>query len=133
MRFDRSRAALALVAWLTLPAVLAGCSSKKSSAPTGPGGGGGGGTTLDSGPMASGASYSFTFADSGVFGYRCGIHPVQMNGYTVTVTSTSSVDSVLVSIVSTAAGMNPGAATIRIGGRIRWVNNDGINHSIESE
>jgi plastocyanin len=109
---------------------LSACSNKSGS-PTGPGGGGG--TTLNSGALATGGSYSFTFADSGTFGYRCGLHPLQMNGYTVRATSSSVVDSVLVSIVSIAGGMNPAAATIKIGGKVRWVNNDGMAHSIESE
>lgn len=110
------------------------CNSKDDSptSPGGGGGGGGGGPNFNSPILQSGGSFSFTFADSGAFGYRCGLHPGIMFGNSVTVTATSSVDSVVVNIVGTSTpGFSPSAATIKIGGTIRWVNVHNVPHSVE--
>lgn len=40
--------------------------------------------TFDSGSIASGASYSRTFADAGAYDYHCGIHPSMTGKITVT-------------------------------------------------
>ncbi len=119
-------------------AIASGCSSKSSN-PTAPGGGGGGGggtsATINSGTIAgNGGSFTFTFPDTGTTGYHCGIHPTIMKGNSISVTSTSPNDSMVVQIVSTSTpGYSPSAATIRPGGHVRWVNVDGMSHSVEND
>lgn len=135
MRSARWISAFHVAAFATALALASGCSNNDDT-PTGPGGGGGGGGTsasFDSGTMVNGASFSFTFPDSGVTNYRCGLHPAQMTGYTVWATPTSAVDSVVVNIISVAGGMSVNDVTIKTGGTVRWVNIDaGMNHSVET-
>jgi plastocyanin len=116
---------IAAIAWI-------GCSNSNSpSAPVG-GGGGSTGPNFNSSIIQPGSSFSFTFPDSGTFGYRCGVHPAVMFGNRIIVTATSSVDSIVVNIVGTSTpGFSPSAATIKIGGTIRWVNVHSVPHSVE--
>jgi len=124
---------LAAAALVTF-SIIAGCSGKSSS-PTNPGGGGGGaGTsaTIHSGIIAaSGGSFSFTFPDSGTTNYHCSIHPAMVGS--VTATSTSANDSLVVQIVSqTSSGFSPAAANVKPGGTVRWVNLHNINHTVDT-
>lgn len=127
---------LAAAALVTL-AIVAGCSSD-SDPPTSPGGGGGGGGTsaiIHSGNIApSGGTFTFTFPDTGTTNYHCGLHPGTMRGNSVTVTSTSANDSMLVQIVSlTAPGYSPSAVNIKPGGKVRWVNVDNMTHTVDND
>jgi plastocyanin len=136
MRISRFSVFVAAALATTSFAIVAGCGGKSSSPTnTGGGGGGGGGTTLNSGNLAmSGGSFTFTFNTAGVFGYHCGIHPIQMSGYSVTVSSSSAVDSVLVTVLGVNAGLDKPAVTIKTGGKVRWVNADASAiHSIVSD
>ena len=132
------RLALSLLAAIALVtvALAAGCSNDSSPTTPGGGGGGGGGTpaTINSGIIAaSGGSFSFTFPDSGTTNYHCGLHPA-MTGNSVTVTSTSANDSVVVQIVSQSApGFSPSAANIKPGGTVRWVNVHNMAHTVEND
>lgn len=119
-----------------LIAMTAGC-SEDSPSPTSPPGGGPGGTpaNINSGIIAaSGGSFAFTFPDSGTTGYHCGLHPATMTGNSVTVTSTSANDSVVVQIVSQSTpGFSPSDVNIRPGGTVRWVNVHTMAHSVDSD
>jgi plastocyanin len=42
------------------------------------------GGAFNSGPLAPGASYSFTFTQQGTYGYLCTIHPNMIGSVTVT-------------------------------------------------
>lgn len=130
---------VAAIAAIAALAIASGCSSKSSNptAPAPSGGGGGGGTsaTISSGNIAgNGGSFSFTFADSGVTNYHCGLHPGVMKGNSITVTSTSANDSVVVTIVGLSTpGYSPSAANVRPGGTVRWVNGDAMTHSVVND
>lgn len=127
---------LAAAALLTF-AIVAGCSGKSSS-PTSPGGGGGGGggtsATIHSGNIAAnGGSFSFTFPDTGTTNYHCSLHAA-MQGNSITVTSTSANDSVVVQIVSsTTPGFSPSAANVKPGGTVRWVNVHTMTHTVDND
>jgi len=126
---------LAAAALITF-AIVAGCSGKSSS-PTAPGGGGGGGgtsATIHSGNIApNGGSFSFTFPDSGTTNYHCSLHAA-MQGNSITVTSGSANDSVVVQIVSaTTPGYSPSSANVKPGGTVRWVNVHTMTHTVDND
>jgi len=136
MRISRFSVFVAAALVTTSFAIVAGCGGKSSSPTnTGGGGGGGGGTTLNSGTIgANGGSYTFQFNTAGTYGYHCGIHPSTMFGNSITVSNASMVDSVLVSVVGLSTpGFSPSATTIKTGGTVRWVNPDGLPHSVVSD
>jgi plastocyanin len=127
--------ALSASAVLIAFAIATGCSNKSSSTQTGPGGGGGGtSAVISSGNIGPNGSFLFTFPDSGTTNYHCGVHPGVMRGNSVTVTSTSANDSMVVNIVSfSTPGFSPSATNIKPGGYVRWVNIDGMTHSVEND
>ena len=112
----------------------AGCGNDSSAPPTRPGPPGTS-AIISSGSIApGGGSFTFTFPDTGTTGYHCGLHPSTMRGNSVTVTSTSPNDSMVVQIVSLSApGYSPSATTIKPGGYVRWVNVHTMTHSVEND
>jgi hypothetical protein len=118
--------AAALVATLAVGA----CSSNDSKTPTSPGGG----TQLSLALPAGGGSATKTFGTNDErIGYKCGIHPA-MTGDTVIVSSASSVESVLVTVVSmTAPGFSPSTVTVKPGGKVRWVTPMGAPHTVVNQ
>src|SRR5436309_7838142 len=120
MKLLRRLLVSAAVVLLAVAIAVSAC-SKKSSKVTNPGGGGG--LELDSGIIAAnGGGFQHTFNTAGTFPYHCTIHSA-MTGNSVTVSTSSSVDSALVNIVSSSApGFSPSAVTVKVGGKVRWVN-----------
>lgn len=118
---------LALAAAIAV-AALPAC-SKKTTAPPG----GGGTPELNSGSIAaSGGSFQHTFATAGEFPYHCSLHAA-MTGNKVTVSSTSVNPSAVVNINdATSNGFAPKTVDIQPGGFVRWVNNDGVAHTVTS-
>lgn len=106
---------------LSLLMVLPGCSSNdKGTNPvvTEP---------FESGDMPGGRSFQRTFNNVGSFGYRCRFHPMSA---TVTVAA-GGADSAHIHIQGNA--FHPpiaGALPIKPGGYVRWVNGDGVTHSV---
>jgi plastocyanin len=122
------RAVIVLGVLLTFAiAVIVGCggSSSKSTNP-------GGGPTFNFTFPATGVSHSFTFTDAGAWDYHCTPHGGSGMTGTVTVSSGSVVDSVLVTVgPSNTLTFSPSAATIKVGGTIRWVNGSTMtNHTV---
>jgi len=114
-------------------AAVIGCSKDKSNNPYNPNPIPPGGTTLNLNLPANGGSASFTFNTAGTVPYRCGIHPTIMVGNSVNVSATSTTDSVLVNVVGTSTpGFNPSSVTIKVGGKVRWVNPTSMLHSVEN-
>jgi len=135
------RHAMRSVPRLVLPAVfaaavlVAGCSDDESPA-TGPGGGGPSG--FSSGILAPTAQFTFTFTDSGTFGYHCGLHPAIMKGAKVIVSDAAASMNAAVTIVSLSTpGFSPASVSIKPGGSVTWTNGDtmggGMNHSVASD
>lgn len=107
---------------LSLLMIVPGC-SKDSSAPTGPVA-----EPFDSGDMENLQSFQRTFANAGSFSYRCRRHQ-NMTG-TVTV-ATGGADSAHIHISGNQ--FHPpiaGGLPIRPGGYVRWVNGDGVLHTV---
>lgn len=103
-----------------------GCS--KESAPTQPPGGVTG-PTFDFRFPAQSVSHEFEFVEAGDWGYRCRPH-VDMLGV-VHVRETSTRDSALVTVGSGGLLFDPDTVTIKLNGRIRWVNvSTVVNHTV---
>lgn len=108
--------------------ILACASCDTDSGPTNPGPRP---PKLDSPPFGNGQSYVSVFDSVGTFPYHCGIHPV-MTG-TITCSVVTGADSIVVNIVnSSSTGFQPGTATVKKGGYVRW-SNQSTSHSIESD
>ena len=106
---------------LSLLVLVPGC-SKDSSTPTAP-------VTepFESGDMPSGRSFQRTFNTAGSFSYRCRFHPMSA---TVQVAA-GGQDSAHIHIQGNA--FHPpiaGGLPIKPGGYVRWVNGDGVTHSV---
>jgi len=126
MRNPRFTFALVLGAALAGSTLLAGCGSDDGG-PTGPGSG----PTWSTGILGpGGGSAQRTFTEDGSWGYRCGVHPAM----TATVNvgpAMSNPESTVVTITSSGGPMRfePASANVRTGGYVRWINQDGTNHS----
>jgi plastocyanin len=102
-----------------------GC--KKSTAPTY-----GGTLGATSGPSfnftfpATGTSQTFTFADTGSWGYHCTPHQNMGMTGTVVVTATATTDSALVIVGVPANSFSPASVSIRPNGYVRWVNGSAV-------
>lgn len=106
---------------LSLLMIVPGC-SKDSSAPTAPVA-----EPFESGDMPGGRSFQRTFSNAGSFSYRCRFHPMSA---TVAVAVGGS-DSAHIHIQGNA--FHPpiaGGLPIKPGGYVRWVNGDGVTHSV---
>lgn len=113
------------VAGIALAAGLLGCGGDESTAPAA--------RELNSPNIPNGGVFQHTFANGGVFPYRCTIHPC-MTGASVTVTGTGA-DSVVVNIVAGGSGCagaySPNAVSVKPGGYVRWVNQS-VPHTVTS-
>ena len=120
------RPRLLLVAALLLVAttVAVGSCSKKSNPVSPPPAG----KELNSANLPQGGSYSHTFASAGSFPYHCTIHPSMLASVTV---AGGGADSALVNI--TGSQFSPNSTTMKPGGTVRWVNNDGFSHTVTSD
>jgi plastocyanin len=110
-----------LVALLGLMYFVAGCG-------TGPDNNAGdAGKLFDSGNIAPGESFSFTFEEAGTVEYFCDIHP-NMQGR-VTVASDAEISGRdTVDMVNTQ--FNPSQITIAPNTEIVWTNSDGFAHTV---
>ena len=129
MKITRSIVLTGLAALLVTGSLLFGC-SKKSSNPTSPGDGGGG-DSFNTGVITD-ANFSFphTFSTEGSFPYHCIPHSPGMVG-TVIVSSSSTIDSVVVAVGSGGNRFVPQSVTVKVGGQVRWVWASG-GHSVTS-
>lgn len=105
------------------------CSSGGGSSngvPTGPG------TTsnreLNSGDFGPGAQFQHRFFTAGAFAYHC-VHHAPMTG-SVTVDASAADTVVNVSIVSSTTPFP--AASVKPGGRVVWINNSSMVHTVTS-
>lgn len=111
------------VTLLAFAFLLASCASKKSSpSPAG------GARELDSGDIAVSASWPHRFFAAGDYTYHCRYHGA-MTG-TVTVDAGAADSVATVTIVSSVAPFP--AASIRPGGKVTWVNNTAMVHTVTS-
>ena len=110
-------------------ATASSCSSGggASDIPTNPG------TTsareLNSADFGPGATFQHRFASAGTFPYHC-IHHSPMTG-SVTVAESAADTVVNVSIVSFTAPFP--AASVKPGGRVIWINNTSMVHTVTSD
>lgn len=116
----RMAAAVLLVA---MPLALVSCSddSDGPSAPATP-------KELNSPTLQQGGSFAHTFAAAGTFPYHCTIHSGMAGSVTV---AAAGPDSAVVTIIGSAFA--PQSATVKTGGYVRWVNNDGVPHTVTSD
>ena len=118
---------------LTLALAAASCGSGSGGYggggnPTGPGGSGGAPKELNSGDIHPGGTYTHRFATAGTFNYHC-IHHSVMRGSVVV--SDAALDTLVnVSIVSYTSPFH--GATVKPGGRVRWINNNNMTHTVTS-
>lgn len=123
MRRLRITCALVMGAALAGALFMVGCSSKDDN-PAGPMGGG---PTWSSGVLPTGGSYQRTFTEVGSWNYRCTIHS-GMTGVVNVDPGAANPESVVVSI-ATPMRFNLANVTVKTGGYVRWVNQDGANHT----
>lgn len=112
---------------LTLMAIaVIGCSS--DSSPSGPGGG----TTKEfqSPTLTPGDSYEHVFSKAGTFPYFCSFHGTATTGMhaTITVTAAGTPSKFQDNITGTTLL----DFTVEVGDTIRWTNNSGMNHNVQS-
>jgi plastocyanin len=117
--------------WIALPLVLLAltalwsCAAKNNAPATG---GGRTARELDSGNIASGATYEHRFFSSGSFPYHCAYHSAMTGTVTVNASAADSVFDVDI------AGINPfTAASVKPGGRVVWHNTSGMAHTVTSD
>lgn len=129
-----SKTRLSIPALALIAGLLAACGSGGGYGggdPSGPGGGNGSGGApkeLNSGDIRTGGSYTHRFANAGTFRYRC-LHHSVMTGSVVV--SDAALDTLVnVSIVSSSTPF-PGA-TVKTGGRVHWINNTNMVHTVTS-
>src|SRR5688572_30820880 len=82
---------------------------------------------FDSGNIATGTSFSWTFNETGTFGYHCKIHP-SMKG-TVQVAAAGTATGAVAIVTSKYA---PPSITIGKGGSVSWTNADAFAHTVTS-
>jgi plastocyanin len=87
-----------------------------------------GGKELNSANLAQNGSYSHTFPNAGTFPYHCTIHTSMTAGVTVV---GGGADSALVNI--TGLTFSPPSTSVKPGGTVRWVNLDGVPHTVTSD
>jgi VCBS repeat-containing protein len=106
--------------------VIIGCGGGSSKS-TGPGASG---PSFDFTFPATGVSHEFTFNDAGTWDYHCRNHGGMIGA--VTVSSGSAVDSVVVTVgPGNTQTFSPTPATIKVGGKVRWVNGSSMtNHTV---
>lgn len=102
---------------------LAGCdgAGMDSNNSTGP--------TFDSGEIAQGATFSFTFQDRGTE-YYCTIHGDDMEGTINVDSGADQSGTVNVSMENTS--YDPKQITIQPGTKVVWTNNDSFAHTVTS-
>lgn len=123
----RLRAAALL---LSLAAVAVSSCSKQTSSPTQP-------PAAVTGPTfefrfpAQGVSHEFVFTEAGDWGYDCRPHENSGMLGLIRVRETSTRDSALVAVGSGGLRFSPDSVTIKLNGRIRWVNvSTAVNHTV---
>ena len=92
----------------------------------------GGGTTFNSGGIAAGGQFVFTFPTAGSFRYLCTIHPSMRDTIFV---ATGGSDSVLIEIRDMTANgfvLVEGGPTVKPGGYVHWRNVDNVAHTVTS-
>ena len=85
---------------------------------------------FDSGDVPNGATFQFTFNDSGAVPYHCEIHPI-MKG-TVTVASGQADFDTVTIVNASATGFSPQNVSIRPGGFVLWINKS-VTHRVTSD
>ena len=86
--------------------------------------------SFNSGNIAPGETFSYTFSEEGSFEYYCEIHAPNMQGEITISSSTSSAerDTVLMQNDS----FLPGNITVEPGTEIIWLNDQGHDHTVMS-
>src|ERR1041385_1620849 len=121
MKITRSIVLAGLAGLLVTGSLLYGC-SKKSSNPTSPGDGGGGDSFNTGVISTAGFSFTHTFSTEGSVPYFCIPHSGSGMTGAVTVSSSSTTDSVVVTVGPNATRtFSPSSVTVKVGGHVRWI------------
>ena len=130
-------AATGVVLGIALALTAPGCSKSTNPYPASGPGPGGGSTSFNFSFPATGVSQTYTFADSGTFGYHCIVHGgLGMTG--TVIVSSAGADSDTVAVGVDGAGnpalrFTPSTVTVRPGGKVRWINRSTMtNHTVTS-
>lgn len=111
--------------------VISGCSDDKGTTNNG-GGGGGNQKEFDSGNLTNGQSFQHVFDSVGVYPYYCQFHGgpggAGMSGE-ITVNAGGTPSLIQFSITTSTLP----DATIDINDTVRWTNNSGMTHTVESD
>lgn len=85
---------------------------------------------FESGNIAPGASYSYTFQDEGTFEYYCEIHAPNMQGSVDVTTGANSTNPDTVEMINEQ--FSPGQITIAPGTELVWINRGSESHTVIS-
>ena len=85
---------------------------------------------FESGNLAQGESFSYTFQDEGTVDYYCEIHPSQMQA-SITVSESAQI-SERDTVEMENLQFNPDQLTITPNTEIVWINRDGDSHTVVS-
>lgn len=85
---------------------------------------------FDSGNIAAGESFIYTFGEEGTFDYYCEIHAPNMQGSVQVTAGASSTDPDTVEMINEQ--FSPEQITIPPGTEIVWVNRDNDTHTVIS-
>lgn len=111
---------------------LAGCSGNSSSSDNG-----GNGNkppssaSFDSGEITAGKTFSYTFQKTGTIPYYCEYHYSSgMKGKVIVKKGASKSGNVTITMENIS--YNPSSITVAPGTTIKWVNKDGVHHTVTS-
>jgi plastocyanin len=121
-----TRRAAVVLALSLLAASSCSSGGSNNGMPTNPGTGAA--RELNSGDFGPGAQFQHRFLTAGTFAYHC-VHHAPMTG-SVTVDASAADTVVNVSIVSFTAPFP--AASVKPGGRVVWINNTSMVHTVTS-
>ncbi|MFB6098272.1 MAG: hypothetical protein ABEK84_04015 [Salinibacter sp.] len=88
-----------------------------------------GGPTFNSGNIAAGETFSYTFQNKGTE-YYCTIHGSDMQGRIVVESGADSSGTAHVSMKNTS--YNPSVLSVQPGTKVIWTNNDSFAHTVTS-
>jgi plastocyanin len=111
---------------LAVALLLSGCNSDSSTT----GSGQNQGPSFNSGTIAAGGTYSYTFDEVGSVDYYCEIHSPDMQGR-ITVSSNAEA-AAQDTVIMNNQQFQPSSLTVAPNTEVIWINNENVSHTVTS-